>query len=102
MRWGVRRLQRRLWRAVWGDAGDPGEPAVDFYGVGAEYEPVQQPVVKFYEALRAAGNKPEVHIGSAGGTDLDEEARDHQRSLDRGILLVARGAGVYESPEVSI
>ena len=30
-------------------------------------ELAQQPVVKFYEALRAAGNKPEVHIYSAGG-----------------------------------
>jgi acetyl esterase/lipase len=30
-------------------------------------ELAQQPVVKFYEALRAAGNKPEVHVYSAGG-----------------------------------
>ena len=30
-------------------------------------ELAQQPVVKFYEALRAAGNKPEIHVYSAGG-----------------------------------
>jgi acetyl esterase/lipase len=30
-------------------------------------ELAQQAVVKFYEALRAAGNKPEIHIYSAGG-----------------------------------
>jgi acetyl esterase/lipase len=30
-------------------------------------EVAQQAVVKFYEALRAAGNKPEIHIYSAGG-----------------------------------
>ncbi len=30
-------------------------------------ELAQQPLVKFYEALRAAGNKPEIHVYSAGG-----------------------------------
>ena len=30
-------------------------------------ELAREPVVKFYEALRVAGNKPEVHIYSAGG-----------------------------------
>lgn len=30
-------------------------------------ELVRQPVAKFYEALKATGNKPEVHIYSAGG-----------------------------------
>lgn len=28
---------------------------------------VQGPVVKFYEALKAAGNKPEVHVYASGG-----------------------------------
>jgi acetyl esterase/lipase len=30
-------------------------------------EVAQQPVVKFYQALKAAGDKPEVHIYSGGG-----------------------------------
>jgi len=33
-------------------------------------EVAQQAVVKFYEALRAAGNKPEIHIYSAGGHEF--------------------------------
>ena len=45
----------------------PAKPATHFHGVGAGRHSGARPVVKFYDALTAAGQKPEVHIYSAGG-----------------------------------
>jgi acetyl esterase/lipase len=44
----------------------PNLPPI-FMAWAQDDELAQRPLVKFYEALRAAGNKPEIHVYSAGG-----------------------------------
>ena len=56
-----------LWRAIRRDAGDPGEAAADFHGVGAGRSGSAARRGKFHDALVAAGQKPEAHVFSAGG-----------------------------------